>query len=1263
MGKTRTAGAWLVLAGCLALGGCAEERSPIDRVQPNYLDKQAVGDGEWYYQRTVVDVPSSNGFTFVGNTDHSGLSRVAWDIQESMLLARRTTELVEGADDKAQAGEDYKGEVVAAFRIESHFDVARQYNPTTGEELNIVVENATDRPWYERRYMRVDWSANLVTNYNLDFEAASVEPIPYFVQDEVDPQTGERVENPDAPHFDRDEQGRLEYFDITSKLFARAGTISIPGYGELPLCWMMGQETSECGAGEYAIRHSFLRIDPARQYEPLPYKGKATEVFGYFTTERLVYDPHEGIREQGRKRYLNRHNLWVDWFDEQGAPLPYDQRTLRPIVYHVNRDFPEDLKPIARDVADQWNEVFTDAVVAQGYEMLEGERAFLLCENNPVQPGDPAACGEPGSSPRLGDVRYSFMAYVPKYMEYGLLGLGPSNNDPETGEIISGMAYVYHHNNLAAYRTLEMVELLNGQRGAKDYIDGVDLTRWVEEVNRPTSERLEGRVHGLEEAEVMVDRIANGWAAKRWEGRRTNITEADVREQAEGGFGAWVRPHLEAMHELGIHNGERHAPAARLRRLEGSAIEEMLLDEEVLLGTGALAFRGQAPDDEAKRRASVVRGGFAKEVMARARAREAFAEARNMYLPEMADDALMGLARELKDAESEEAYETIRRSIYTAVLAHEVGHSLGLMHNFGGSDDAINYHDDYWKIRDDGEVGPRLTDPISDAEINAKIYDNAYSSIMDYAGRYTIDGKGVGKYDRAAILFGYAQKVEVFKEQVEPLLAQDLRDWYANSGDILRFGASGPSSVHYTSFYNRMGSKLYEAGNRVLVDVESLVLTDEATGERDWAVAEVGGQRLTRVPYIYCSHNRANLGDDCLTRDFGADSYERMKNMLDELDTWYIQRAFPRGSVGMDNWSYVSAYYPRIYDRLKRWNDLYGLYADLLPRFYSPEQMQQFLTNPATGWGAKTWAVQNGFNYLVQTVLAPDIGVYGGPYQQPDGTVLLQKFVQGANVDVDVTQGRYYATSWHDGQRECGYTWWECLHHVGFYLDKIMAIEALSDSETNFVSRSTPEDIREWEVGYYTTFPEAIDRLNRAILEGNWVEVGPYVDGDGRVRYPNYAGSMAERHSRPLDPSATFTIQLYWQVLGQARFPSLYDRSFVERSRIFLEGTGHQPTLPADQLVRFQDPISGYSFVARRFDDEAGGAAAAMLRRAQKLASLTPYCDRQSATTATEDDCPSQPIPESTARYVTAELLDHIELIKVMADLGTAMNYGNPYSP
>ncbi len=81
--------------------------------------------------------------------------------------------------------------MVAAYPIISHFDIQRDYNPPTGEEINVIDENTSDRPWYEREFMRVDWSKNLSTdNYDFDtlsqigiYGGVSYEPLAYYVND------------------------------------------------------------------------------------------------------------------------------------------------------------------------------------------------------------------------------------------------------------------------------------------------------------------------------------------------------------------------------------------------------------------------------------------------------------------------------------------------------------------------------------------------------------------------------------------------------------------------------------------------------------------------------------------------------------------------------------------------------------------------------------------------------------------------------------------------------------------------------------------------------------------------------------------------------------------------------------------------------------------------------------------------------------------------------------------------------------------------
>src|SRR5690606_18956585 len=143
------------------------------------------------------------------------------------------------------------------------------------------------------------------------------------------------------------------------------------------------------------------------------------------------------------------------------------------------------------------------------------------------------------------------------------------------------------------------------------------------------------------------------------------------------------------------------------------------------------------------------------------------------------------------------------------------------------------------------------------------------------------------------------------------------------------------------------------------------------------------------------------------------------------------------------------------------------------------------------------------------------------PEVQPDGKTLMRPSVfGGGTVVTNVANARYFSTSWFNDNRECGYFFWECMHHIGYYLDKIMAIEALSDSETNFVGRSSPEDVREWEISYYSTFADQLSEVNKAIMGQDWARIAPYWDGT-QIRWPNYAGDLTEVHTLAMDPYAT----------------------------------------------------------------------------------------------------------------------------------------------
>src|SRR6185437_11552149 len=182
-------------------------------------------------------------------------------------------------------------------------------------ELNVVVENSTDRPWYQRQYFRVDWSQNLATD-SYDFDTLTAlgwiggieyEPLSYTV---LDPN------QPDAPHFDA-ENG---YFDVTVKAFAKPALIDLSSLGwginQIPACMLPGdfaggsQPYGTCNPVEVTLRYSFRKVVDT-DYEPITYDGYRFQAFGVFTTDRLGYARDYGINDQQWYRFASRYNIWL----------------------------------------------------------------------------------------------------------------------------------------------------------------------------------------------------------------------------------------------------------------------------------------------------------------------------------------------------------------------------------------------------------------------------------------------------------------------------------------------------------------------------------------------------------------------------------------------------------------------------------------------------------------------------------------------------------------------------------------------------------------------------------------------------------------------------------------------------------------------------------------------------------------------------------------------------------------------------------------
>lgn len=1271
---TSFAGALASLCLMLAAASCSTAQPPVNRVQPNVVDK-AVFDGEFYMLQTVIDAPYGVNFTFVG--DQSSLQKIRWEIQENYLIARRSYQFIAGAETEAITGPAAEtGAVLAMYAIDKHFDIRREYNPTTGEEQNVISENDADRPWYERQFMHVDWSKNLVTDttfmiYARVFDAIRAEPVAYYVQDQNDP---------NRPRFERDATGSVQYIDIVNKMFAQPEEVYFPGEGSYPVCFLGYQSHIDCSPGEITVRNSFLKVQPNHDYQPVAYSGDRMERFGYFVTERPGYDPHYGVVEAARVRFANRHNLWAqshrtnagapmtcatdaDCDDGRGSvcdldlararrtmtgecTIPFRDRTTRKVVYYESTNLPDDLYVDLQHVTDQWNSAFVDTVAsmrevecsAHAGTDCASERArtdasslFVLC-HNPSRASDDAACGPVGTEARIGDVRYSMVGWV---NDGGLgtpLGYGPSAADPETGELIQGNAFIYGADlEILASYARDIVSVLNGDLDEATILSGANVDEWVHRQIAPGSEET-GRTRddhvvpldGEDAASVNAS-MDFSWAHVSGPGRharpsspialRTAVDSAGRRLQRAGRFGS------------GVGRG-----AARLESLRGTDLERMMTTADMRAAAGIDPHA--SVDANVLAAASPLRGRSSSELRVLAQARRLLNADTCVLGTDFADDGMLGLARALAKALSDgtctiefygQAYPvcddtgthldpekvrtSLRHPIFEAVTAHEVGHTLGLRHNFSGSYDSLNYDAEYWRLRDDGTMLPRAWDPMTPAEIDGRIREFQFSTVMDYGHNFVVtDAAGIGHYDRAAIKMGYGDLVEVFSNAANP----DEMAWIdfiqqAGWEVLLKesfFETGGDVAAYaYTDLPGVLGG-VDRVQQRADVAYTSLVSSEylAAQGIDDHLV---DGTNRPIVPYRFCSDEQSDLGPDCMLYDAGADPYETLQSVIDNYWNYYIFHSFRRGRLGYDIGEYVDRIYWRYFDKLKGANQMYALNrAYLEDIFGSSPEMDHFYERP-DGYGAWTLGVGATFQLFSRVVAAPEPGDYMNGTRADGSTALILDGPGSTAAVVHVPDGRYLDSSWNFAD---GYYWFDQLERSGYFYDKSLAIEALTDPATSFVGRDTSADLRSYELNYYSTFAPAMTGLVRGILSEDWASFAPRAGTRATgPRYPT-AAELSDRTMTgvPLDPNASFSLQLYTAVFAMALVPETYDQSIVESARIFVRGGAEAVTLaPGTPTVEFTDPATGLIYVAASRPDAGGrelGIGALMLLHAQDLA-------------------------------------------------------------
>ncbi len=386
--------AFLAALTAVTFAGCSQ-KPPVNRVGVNVVQKD-IFQGSWYVARTVVDVDyeAAGAGTYPGDAAYDNASqifgfsipRIRWVIDENFLYAYRDYELIAGIDGAPIEPGNKVGHPVAAYNIESHFDIKREYNSVTGEEYNVVVENDVDRRWYERDYMRVDWSKNLLPGYygqtfqlyeilglwtreSTDMYVQSLSEFPdswrpqfQYMPCDGSSDTSEACTEVDRDFADDYEKGELYHMSFVGQELLSPGLVPDPFTGTMVnWCASIYSDAPTCNTNAVYVRTSFLKVSDKRQYERTNWTDTRFEHAGYFRLEQKTYDrslaaddPAYGYTDF--KNYAAiRHNIWKQWTDESGNSIPYTDREVRPIVWYSSYELPAHLVRPSYAIVGEWN--------------------------------------------------------------------------------------------------------------------------------------------------------------------------------------------------------------------------------------------------------------------------------------------------------------------------------------------------------------------------------------------------------------------------------------------------------------------------------------------------------------------------------------------------------------------------------------------------------------------------------------------------------------------------------------------------------------------------------------------------------------------------------------------------------------------------------------------------------------------------------------------------------------------------------------------
>jgi hypothetical protein len=421
--------------------------------------------------------------------------------------------------------------------------------------------------------------------------------------------------------------------------------------------------------------------------------------------------------------------------------------------------------------------------------------------------------------------------------------------------------------------------------------------------------------------------------------------------------------------------------------------------------------------------------------------------------------------------------------------------------------------------------------------------------------------------------------------------------------------------------------------------------------------------------------------------DVGADPYEVTVETIAQNQYNYPFQYFRRERRGWTDMKLPSYTARMFYERLRSYhwgisftNSFYNEITAHDPRFI----------NLIDGWRTddnelrpSLLAEAEMFRAITQTFLLPEPGEYGVAGATTGIFDLTEIGEDEQAFSLDAVGGRFLSPAF-DSSPTGGGSWQyhDYVNRAGFSVEKSMASRALTDGRAVFFStgREAYLDGRNLNINFRSDFPEGVDRLLGAVLGEDWQTVSPYiVDPAAPQLLPrDFAG--AEPAALPADAMSVFPNIGYNQQIPTIIYAFLFGRmngdlTLSNKLRVWVEGSiSGELDVPEAEQVRFTDPLSSITYVARRFGTESvdgrdieRGIASRMLEHANELLTQTYQVEVDSDNAGVVDefgrptlsrDTAGDPVPTEAFEDSNLKLRRYIGLLDANVQISTLIGHG-----